>query len=205
MKLITAVFLLILAICNVSYSATSKERVEEKIKLIKENVNFTFRRFYIVKIVENSEVMNAWSVGTHLVFTKKLVESLDEGELLGVVAHEMSHRERYHLFTRVGVFAGGAVLSAFDVKNTQTFTERYEELREYQILQQEFQADCDAYNWLLELQEQGFEADPQDLNRATRVLLGFNITGFNSEYMKGDPTYERYRAIEHGYDKNCSF
>lgn len=184
-------------------SKNAKERLRSKIKFIKSNVSFPFRKFYGA-MVTDSEEPNAYCAGTHIVATSALMSALNERQLLAVVAHEMAHREKHHLFTRTGTYIGGAVAALLDFQSDRDYAERFGGFIEDYRLRQEMQADCLAYNWLLELKHRGFKTEPRDLNRATNAIFDMDFSQADPDIFGNLPPYIRYKAIERGYGSNCS-
>lgn len=180
----------------------SPKRIKAKINFIKENVSFPFRLVYGVKVVKKSEP-NAYALGTHIVVTTALLDKLNDRELLAVIAHEMGHRERHHIFSRAGMYVGSAIVALFDWRNDRSYVERLTGFNESYGLAQEIQADCHAYNWLQELKHKGHNVDPLDLNSATNAIVGFDLSEVDPKYFEGLPEYIRFQNIARGHSPNC--
>lgn len=166
------------------------------------NADYRFRRFYGV-VISNSDKPNAYCAGTHIIVTKPLLRLLNERELLAVVAHEMAHREKHHIFSRVGMMTGGAIAALFDFGSEDSYRERLSGFNADYRLRQEIQADCLAYNWLDDLKHKGFNVDPRDLNKATNKIMGIDFSQVDPEYFDDNPAYIRFLAVEKGYGANC--
>lgn len=201
-KPIISLFLALLFCANAYALNSDKDRVHKSINLIKENVDFPFRRFYQVQI-KKDEDSNAWSAGSVIIATTGLLEKLDGRQLLAVIAHEMAHREKHHLFSRVSMFVGGAIAALLDSESKIPYRQRFNGFNEYYRLKQELQADCFAYNWLMELKQKGFEVDPLDLNSATNAIFEMDFGHVDPEVFDELPPYIRYKAIERGHSPNC--
>src|SRR5690606_9121702 len=195
MKKIIA-FLCLAASFNV-FAGMQEFRVKSKIDLIKTNANYQFRRFYGVKVVDRDEP-NAYAIGTHIVVTKQMLNLLNDRELTAVIAHEMAHRERYHMFSRMGMSVGGMVAALFDWNNPDDLLDRFGKFSEHYQLTQELEADCYAYHWLLDLKRKGFKVDPLDLNKATEKIHGIDFTNADPEYFSELAPYIRVHAIIRG-------
>ena len=201
-KMITTLLLGLLIGANAYALDPDKARVHKSINLIKENVDFPFRKFYQVQIKKDQDP-NAWSAGSVIIATTGLLEKLDDRQLLAVIAHEMAHREKYHLFSRISMFVGGAIAALLDRETKKPYGQRFNGFNEYYRLKQELQADCFAYNWLMELKHKGFEVDPLDLNSATNAIFEMDFGQVDPEIFDELPPYIRYKAIERGHSPNC--
>lgn len=182
------------------------ERAQNLVNLIKSEVNDSFRKVYVVKVTDNEEESNAWSLGTHILITKKAMRILDDRTLLAVIAHEMAHREKWHQFSRMGMYVGGSVVAFFDslfVERPETLKERFYGFHQDYHTRQEMQADCLAYNWLSELKSKGFEADPLDLNVARNQMSGVDFDKASQEYFGDNPEFIRHQAVRRGYGLKC--
>lgn len=180
----------------------SKERVLKGIHFIQKHVDYDFRPFYSALVVDSKD-KNASALGSILIFTKPLLAALNDQELLAVIAHEMAHREKFHLLTRAGTLVGASVVALFDWHNPKPYAERLRGFQEHFSLEQEIEADCMAYNWLLELKHKGFAADPNDLNKATNIIFGMDFTTVDPDYFWDLPPYIRYKNVERGYAPTC--
>ncbi|MCB0420744.1 MAG: M48 family metalloprotease, partial [Bdellovibrionales bacterium] len=182
------------------------QRAQNIINLIKNNVSFQFRKIYVAKVTDSEEIGNAWSLGTHILITRKAMQDLDDEALTAVLAHEMAHREKWHLFSRAGMYVGGAVVAFMDslfVDRGEDFNQRYSGFNEYYSTRQEMQADCLAYNWLKELRKLGVPVSPMDLNRARNELSGINFDTANPKYFHDNPEYQRHMKVKSGYSHQC--
>lgn len=194
--------LLLLISIQTSFAGDGSDRVRSKIEFIKSNVNFGFRKFYQVKIVDADEA-NAYSVGSVTLVSQKMLDILDDNELMAVIAHEMAHREKYHIFSRSGMMIGGAIAAFLDWHSDLPYSERLNGFNEDYRLEQELQADCYAYNWLLQLKNKGFPFEPEDLNRASTKVFGMDFGDVDPTYFEDHPGYIRYHQIKRGHPKNC--
>lgn len=184
---------------------TSAERIDTMIELIKANASYPFRRFYKAKVIQSYSEPQAWNLGFLVLVSEKMMRDLDDGPLMAVVAHEMAHRERWHLFSRIGLMIGGPIAAILEGdREDQSLSEDIGQFNQYVNLQQEIQADCLAYNWLKDLQQKGIAADPLDLNRATNTIMAMDFSQVDPQYFEDDPAYIRYQKIQKGYPKSCS-
>ncbi len=196
------VILLSLTSISTGFAQSGSDRVRSKIEFIKRNVDFGFRRFYQVKIIDTDEA-NAFSLGTLTLVSQKMLDILDDNELLAVIAHEMAHREKYHIFSRSGMIVGGAIAALLDWHSDIPYSERLSGFNEDYQLEQELQADCYAYNWLLQLKKKGFAFEPADLNRATTKIFGIDFGDVDPTYFEDNPAYIRFQKVKQGHSKSC--
>lgn len=200
MKNLTVLALLFTSL-NV-FAGMHEFRVKSKIDLVKANANYGFRRFYGVKIVDRDEP-NAYAIGTHIVVTKQMLNLLNDRELTAVVAHEMAHRERYHLFSRMGMTVGGMLAALLDWNNPDDLLDRFGKFSEHFQLDQELEADCYAYHWLNDLKRKGIAVEPLDLNKATEKIFGIDFTNADPEYYRELAPFIRVHAVIRGMPRNC--
>jgi Zn-dependent protease with chaperone function len=57
-----------------------------------------------IKIIQ-SDKKNAFATKDGIAFTKKLLDELSTGEILGVTAHEIAHKKNHHVFYRALILA----------------------------------------------------------------------------------------------------
>ena len=198
---ILSLFILMSSV-EVCLAQTGAARVRSKIEFIKKNVDFGFRRFYQVKIIDSDEA-NAYSLGNVTLVSQKMLDLLDDHELMAVIAHEMAHREKYHIFSRSGMIIGGAIAALLDWHNETPYSERFSGFNQDYQLQQELQADCYAYNWLRQLNNKGFPFEPTDLNRATTKIFDIDFDTVEPQYFEDNPAYIRFHKIKRGHARNC--
>lgn len=188
----------------------STERVVDILNIAYENIHELRNKKYGV-IVTNSNKLNAWSAGSIITVTSALLKKLDDKALMAVLLHETAHSTKSHIAHRMANLAGVNVLFSLErlknlisgAKNNKSYRQQLSEFAEQYSTQQEMQADCIAYNWLLELKSEGLNFDPLDLNTATQLIIGLDFTDFPHQYGKDLPPYLRFKRVQHGHPKQC--
>jgi len=67
-----------------------------------------------IRIIEDTETINAWTYGGgNLYITRGLVKLLTEDELMAVMLHEAGHSKELHVWQRIAVKEGGVALFLF--------------------------------------------------------------------------------------------
>lgn len=209
-SLILALFLF----SSIATAAAPKDRVEKAIRAIIENTNGRFSPLYKAVVIETAEENNAWSIANFIVVTRSTLDLLNDAELTAVVAHEMAHRERGHIYKRANTIVAVPILLAVrklrlfvsgrrSIESDIAFLDFLSGFNEDYQLRQEMQADCHAYNWLQQLKAGGLPADPLDLNRARNKMMGIDFDAASPEFFADLPPYIRHRQVILGYGAAC--
>ena len=61
-----------------NYDPSDIEIVKEKVNLIKKNVSYNFRLVYVINIIQNDDLLNAWSGGFNIFITTGMLKALND-------------------------------------------------------------------------------------------------------------------------------
>ncbi len=192
------------------HDSSSEHRVARAIGYVRahNHEKLKYARYQYFLEAGNPNEPNAFSTGPSIWVTQSLVQTLNDNELVAVLAHEMAHSERAHFFQRVPFPIGAILLEIFSAITDQ-HTDSKSSLAEraasfWQSTQntlfnarlgQELEADCIAARWLAQMHASGLSNEPEDLNRATVAILGINPANLDSD----DPAAIRYWALKNKF------
>lgn len=190
--------------------AKSEQRIARAIGYVRayNQEKLKYARFQFFLQAGNTNEPNAFSTGPSIWVTQSLAQTLNDRELVAVLAHEMAHSEQAHFFQRVPFPIGAILLELFSAitdspQNSESslaeraakFWQNTQSTLFSARLGQELEADCIAARWLAKMHAAGLANEPEDLNRATASLFGIDPAILDSD----DPAAIRYWAIKNKF------
>nr|BFD58836.1 hypothetical protein CKG001_09430 [Bdellovibrio sp. CKG001] len=179
-----------------------KRRADQALQKIYQYPAFKYRydKLSIVIIQGLPGEPNGFSFGNNMFLTKSIVEMLTPAQLTAVIAHELAHSEKAHNMQKTPLPLGAVAYQLKTIYESvgagkwpagRDLLASIQELLATSGLAMELQADCVAAQQLEHMKRQGLPHSAADLNSATSVLMGFDITTDTSE----DPAAVRAQAL----------
>ncbi|UXR65122.1 M48 family metalloprotease [Bdellovibrio bacteriovorus] len=179
-----------------------KQKAEQALHKIYQYPAFKYRydKLSIIIIQGLPGEPNGFSFGNNMFLTKSIVEALSSAQLTAVIAHELAHSEKAHNMQKTPLPLGAAAYQLKTIYDAvkagqwpagRDLVASMQDLLATSGLAMELQADCVAAQQLEHMNRQGLPNSAADLNSATSVLMGFDITTDTSD----DPSAVRAQAL----------
>jgi len=150
----------------------------------------TYSKYPDVKVViiDGDGLANAMTSGTSIYLTKRLLELVDDDQLIAVLIHELSHSKEGHILLKLlhKPAAAGAQLNLYARRSVGQLSQReigyfsdevdnkghlgmIDEMVELAGLGEEIQADEEAFFTLCKMKKQGLDVDPGAVASAIQI------------------------------------